>query len=116
MSTYQNLPILTFKSEKDLRNWLMENHTTSQGIWLRIYKKHSGVETVAFEEVLDQGLCFGWSESTRSKYDEKSYLQRFSPRRAKGTTSKRNLQRAEHLIKTKQMMPTGLNALGIETE
>jgi hypothetical protein len=109
-----DLPLMTFESGRELRAWLVKNHATSSGIWLQIYKKNSGVESVTFEEVLDEGLCFGWSESKRIKGDEKSYLQRFTPRRKKGTTSKRNLKHVERLIEEKRMTSAGLNALGIE--
>jgi len=107
----KELPVLAFKSVGALRTWLMKNHATSDGIWLKIYKKNSGVASVTFEEVLDEGLCFGWSESLRRKGDEKSYLQRFTPRRTKGTTSKRNRERIEQLIKGNKMMPSGLKVL-----
>ena len=109
-----DLPILTFKSAGELRAWLVKNHAISNGIWLQIYKKNSGVESVTFEEVLDEGLCFGWSESKRIKGDETSYLQRFTPRRNKGTTSKRNLKHVERLIAEKRMTSAGLKALGLE--
>ncbi|HII84056.1 MAG TPA: hypothetical protein HA271_04280 [Methanobacterium subterraneum] len=110
----KELPILSFNSAKELREWLMENHALSSGIWLRIYKKNSGVESVTFEEVLDEGLSFGWSEGKRIKGDEKSYLQRFTPRRTIGTTSKRNLEHVKRLIRENQMMPSGLKALGLD--
>ncbi len=92
----------------------MANHAVSGGIWLRIYKKNSGVESVSFEEVLDEGLCFGWSESKRIKGDEKSYLQLFTPRHTIGTTSKRNLEHVKRLIRENKMMPSGLKALGLD--
>lgn len=91
----KELPILSFKSSKELREWLMENHALSPGIWLRIYKKNSGVKSVTFDEILDEGLSFGWSESKRIKDDEISYLQRFTPRHTIGTTFKRNLEHAK---------------------
>lgn len=91
----------------------MGNHAVSEGIWLRIYKKNSGVESVTFEEVLDEGLSFGWSESKRINGDEKSYLQRFTPRTI-GTTSKRNLEHVKRLIRENKMMPSGLKALGLD--
>jgi uncharacterized protein YdeI (YjbR/CyaY-like superfamily) len=109
----KELPVLEFKSSGDLRLWLMQNHETSDGIWIRIYKANSGLESVSFEEVLDEGLCFGWSESMRRKGDDISYLQRFTPRRKKGTTSKRNLEHVQHLIKEGKMMPAGLKVLGL---
>ncbi|AUB58535.1 hypothetical protein BK008_09565 [Methanobacterium sp. MZ-A1] len=111
----KELPIFSFKSANELREWLMGNHAVSEGIWLRIYKKNSGVESVTFEEVLDGGLSFGWSESKRIKGDEKSYLQRFTPRRTIGTTSKRNLEHVKRLISENKMMPSGLKALGLDS-
>ncbi|MBN1963623.1 MAG: hypothetical protein JW910_03180 [Anaerolineae bacterium] len=110
----QELPILEFRTADDLRAWLAENHATSAGIWLRIYKVSSGIASVSFEDVLDAGLCFGWSESMRRKGDDRSYLQRFTPRRKKGTTSPRNLEHVERLIEAGKMTPAGLRALGIE--
>jgi hypothetical protein len=110
--TKKELPIVSFKSAHELRVWLAGNHATSDGIWLRIYKKNSGVESVTFGEVLDEGLCFGWSESKRVRGDEKSYLQRFTPRRTPGTTSVRNKKHIEQLIREKRMMPSGFAATG----
>ena len=112
----KELPVLEFQSADELRAWLIKHHATSDGIWLRIYKADSGITSVSFEDVLDAGLCFGWSESMRRKGDDKSYLQRFTPRRKKGTTSKRNLEHVERLIKEGKMMPAGLKALDIENE
>lgn len=109
-----NLPIRSFGSAHELRTWLEANHATSQGIWLRIFKKGAGVPSVAFEDVLDEGLCFGWSESARRAYDAASYLQRFTPRRAVGTQSARNRARACALIEAGRMTAAGLRALGME--
>ena len=92
-----DLPIQSFKTGAELYSFLQENHKSSAGIWVRIYKKHSRIESVTFDELLDEGLCFGWSESLRRKYDQVSYLQRFSPRKLKGTQSARNLNRIKIL-------------------
>lgn len=117
LATEQNqLPILTFATAADLRQWLEQHHATSPGIWVRIYKKDAGVQSVSFEDVLDEGLCFGWSESKRLRGDELSYLQRFTPRRTKGTTSRRNRQHAQRLIAEGRMTPAGLKALDVNEE
>jgi uncharacterized protein YdeI (YjbR/CyaY-like superfamily) len=115
MSTDPNseLPILAFNSGADLRAWLEEHHATSGGMWLRIYKKGSRVRSVTFHEVLEEGLCFGWSESLRRPGDDESYLQRFMPRRAKGTTSLRNRRLAAKLIAEGRMTDVGRGALGL---
>ncbi|MBE2237188.1 MAG: hypothetical protein IAE81_05330 [Caldilineaceae bacterium] len=114
MHSLDDLPILAFKSADDLRSWLEEHHGSSEGMWLRIYKKDSGISSITFEQVLDEGLCFGWSESMRRSYDENSYLQRFTPRKSRGTTSARNLARAKSLIEVGKMKPAGLIALGLK--
>lgn len=106
------LPILEFASRSLLREWLVQNHQSSKGIFVRIYKKHSGIESVTFEEVLDEGLCFGWSENKRLPGDAASYLQRFTPRSSKGTASKRNEEHAKQLIADGLMTQAGLTALG----
>jgi uncharacterized protein YdeI (YjbR/CyaY-like superfamily) len=67
---------------------------------------------VSFEEVLDEGLCFGWSENKRLPGDELSYLQRFTPRAGKSTSSARNIEHAKQLIADGLMTPSGLAALG----
>jgi uncharacterized protein YdeI (YjbR/CyaY-like superfamily) len=107
------LHIMTFENGNELRTWLVENHSNSDGIWVRIFSKHSNVPTVTFEELLDEGLCFGWSESTRRKYDQDSYLQRFTPRKTVGTKSSRNLERVRELMKNGRMTSSGLKALGM---
>lgn len=107
------LPILSFTDVSALRRWLEINHAISNGIYVRIYKMQSGTPSVSFEDVLDEGLCFGWSESTRLKGDDVSYLQKFTPRKTKGTTSERNQRRAAVLIAAGRMTPAGLEALDI---
>ena len=108
------LPIVSFADRAALRAWLEASHDRSAGIFVRIYKKASGVAGVTFEDVLDEGLCFGWSESNRLAGDERSYLQRFTPRRRAGTTSDRNLRHATRLIAEGRMTPSGLAALGLD--
>ncbi|MDB5167685.1 MAG: hypothetical protein JWN26_830 [Candidatus Saccharibacteria bacterium] len=106
------LPILSFETRAMLRNWLITNHSSSKGIYVRIVKKHHSEAGVTFEEVLDEGLCFGWSENKRLPGDEISYLQRFTPRKSKGTVSSRNLEHVQKLVKEGLMTPGGLEALG----
>ncbi len=107
----EDLPVLSFRSVGALRKWLIKNHATSQGIWVRIAKRGSGIPSVTFDELLDEGLCFGWSESMRRKGDDTSYLQCFMPRRTKGTQSQRNQKRVARLIDEGRMTPFGLAAL-----
>jgi uncharacterized protein YdeI (YjbR/CyaY-like superfamily) len=67
---------MEFKNQEELRTWLIAQHTSSTGVWVRIFKKSSSVPSVSFEELLDEGLCFGWSESSWRSFDALSYLQK----------------------------------------
>jgi uncharacterized protein YdeI (YjbR/CyaY-like superfamily) len=109
-----DLPVMEFKNGVELCEWLTQNHSTSPGIWLRVFNKRSKVASVTFEELLDEGLCFGWSESMRRTYDDVSYLQRFTPRKTRGTASKRNLDRVDQLVHSGRMTDYGLLALGMK--
>ena len=104
-------PTLTFASPSAWRTWLAENHAASDGIWLRFFKKDSGVESVTYAEALQEALCFGWIDGQRQKFDGHSYLQKFTPRRPKSGWSKTNVGQAERLIANGHMTPAGLRAI-----
>ena len=105
-------PIKSFASSKQWKEWLVMNYSTSNnGIWLRIFKKDSGEVTITYDEALDEALCFGWIDGQKKTYDEKSWLQKFTPRRSKSIWSKRNKTRVAQLIKEKRMQPSGLKEI-----
>ena len=99
---------IAFKSADEFRAWLTNNHHDIGGIWLRIYKKDSGKKTVAYAEALDHALCFGWIDGQKKTLDEHSWIQRFTPRRARSGWSKINTQHVERLTKAGWMMPPGV--------
>lgn len=109
-----DVPVVEFADAVALRAWLEQHHATSAGVWLRLYRKDAGAKTVSFQEVLEAGLCYGRSESTRRALDDRSYLQRFTPRRTTGTTSARNRILAAQLIAGDQMTAAGRAALGLD--
>ena len=105
-------PVKSFASSKQWKEWLAMNHAKSNnGIWLRIFKKDSGEATITYDEALDEALCFGWIDGQKKKYDEKSWLQKFTPRRSKSIWSKRNKTRVARLIEDKRMRPSGLKEI-----
>ncbi len=105
-------PVKSFASSKQWKEWLVLNYATSpDGIWLRIFKKDSDEATVTYDEALDEALCFGWIDGQKKAYDEKSWLQKFTPRRSKSIWSKRNKERAARLIEEKRMQPSGLKEI-----
>ena len=103
--------ILSFRSARDFRKWLAANHCQSDGIWLRIFKKNSGQPTVTYAEALDEALCFGWIDGQKQLHDERSWRQRFTPRRPKSKWSKINTRHAERLIEAGRMHQAGRSAI-----
>jgi uncharacterized protein YdeI (YjbR/CyaY-like superfamily) len=103
-----DLPVLLFASKKDFEAWLEGNHAGAEGLWLKIAKKGSGVESVDYDEALELALCFGWIDSQKRGFDEAFFLQRFTPRRPRGKWSQINRAKAEELITAGAMRPAGL--------
>lgn len=113
MSTVKNnkeYPTQSFASVHAWEQWLAENHAKSDGIWLRIFKKESGEETVTYAQALDEALCYGWIDGQKNKLDSDSWIQKFTPRRAKSIWSKRNIEHVERLTNEKRMKPAGFQA------
>jgi uncharacterized protein YdeI (YjbR/CyaY-like superfamily) len=103
-----DLPVLFFASRGEFEDWLDENHADSSGLWLKIAKKGSGVESVDYGEALELALCFGWIDSKKRGLDESFFLQRFTPRRPRGKWSQINRMKAEELIAAGAMRSAGL--------
>ena len=103
-----DLQIISFKSQKDWASWLEKNHAGSNGIWLRFYKKGSGVKSVTHAEALDEALCYGWIDGQINKHDEHSWIHKFTPRRSRSIWSKRNIEHVDRLTKGGKMKPSGL--------
>lgn len=104
-------PILLFESPQDWMAWLDENHAVSPGVWLRLSKKGSGLQSVTYDEALEAALCYGWIDGQKNRYDDSSWLQKFTPRRPKSIWSKINREKAEALIRAGRMRPAGLAAV-----
>ncbi len=99
---------IAFKNIQEWRQWLAEHHSKTDGVWLRLYKKSSGLASITHAEALDSALCFGWIDGQRKKSDELSYLQKFTPRRKNSLWSKRNIEHIQRLTDADLMMPTGI--------
>ena len=103
--------IQAFTSPAQFRAWLEQNHPDPEGLWLRIFKKDSGKQTISYAEALDQALCFGWIDGQKKPYDKVSYIQRFTPRRPRSGWSKINTGHVERLSEAGLMAPAGLAAV-----
>ena len=101
-------PVVAFSSQQEWESWLGVEHETSDGVWLRFAKKGSGIASVSYDEALASALCFGWIDSQVSSYDERFYLQRFTPRRARSKWSRINRDKVTELAKQGRMKPAGV--------
>jgi uncharacterized protein YdeI (YjbR/CyaY-like superfamily) len=108
MTAGVELEIVAFSSPKMWERWLAKNHAAASGVWLRFFKKDSGVATVTYAEALDGALCFGWIDGQVRKHDVQSWLQRFTPRRARSLWSKRNREHVARLTASGKMRAAGL--------
>jgi uncharacterized protein YdeI (YjbR/CyaY-like superfamily) len=100
-----------FKSQAEGHRWLEKNHEDPDGVWLHIAKKGSGAVTVSYDEALETALCFGWIDGQLRTHDEKTFVRKFTPRRARSIWSKVNCAKAEKLIAAGRMMAAGLKAI-----
>jgi uncharacterized protein YdeI (YjbR/CyaY-like superfamily) len=99
--------IKAFRSEAAFEAWMRANHAREPEIWLRIYKKGSGKATVTAAQALDVALCWGWIDGIRKGFDDESFLQRYTPRRARSVWSQINRDNVERLTAAGRMTPPG---------
>ncbi len=100
--------IVAFKAPKDLGKWLKANHASETELWVKIFKKGSGVPSVTWNDVVIETLCWGWIDGVKKSLDAQSYLQRITPRRARSNWSKKNTEHVERLIAEGRMQEAGL--------
>jgi uncharacterized protein YdeI (YjbR/CyaY-like superfamily) len=99
---------ILFGRQQDWQDWLDANHAASSGVWLRLAKKGSAIQSLTYAEALETALCYGWIDAQKQAESEQAWLQRFTPRRAKSIWSKVNREKAAALISAGRMQPTGL--------
>jgi uncharacterized protein YdeI (YjbR/CyaY-like superfamily) len=100
-----------FKSQAHWHAWLEKNHEGPDGVWVHFAKKGTGVVTVSYDDALETALCFGWIDGQLRTHDEKTFVRKFTPRRARSIWSKVNRVKAEKLIESGRMKPAGLRAI-----
>ena len=98
----------TFATPSDLGRWLELNHAKESELWVKIFKKKTGIPSVTWDDVVVEALCWGWIDGIKKSIDDQAYLQRVTPRKARSNWSKRNRDHVERLIKESRMMEPGL--------
>jgi uncharacterized protein YdeI (YjbR/CyaY-like superfamily) len=99
--------IQSFETPKALESWLRKHHSREPELWLKVHKKDSGLRSVTCAEALDVMLCFGWIDGLRKSFDEKSFLQRYTPRRARSLWSQINREHVARLTRAGRMTVFG---------
>jgi hypothetical protein len=110
------MKIKYFKSAKDFRTWLKENHATTQGLWVGYYKKRSRQPSMTWPKSVDEALCFGWIDGIRKSVDDLRYTIRFTPRKRGSIWSAVNIKRAQDLRDKGLMKPPGMVAFDARKE
>lgn len=100
--------VRAFATSVELERWLAENHARARELWLCIHKRASGLPSVTYAEALDVALAWGWIDGVKKSLDERSFLQRFTPRRPRSSWSQRNRDHVDRLERDGRMRPPGL--------
>jgi uncharacterized protein YdeI (YjbR/CyaY-like superfamily) len=98
----------TFETPEQLHTWLQAHHAREPELWVRIYKKGTGLPSVTWDDCVVAALMWGWIDGQRKSLDDTAFLQRLTPRRARSGWSQKNVQHAERLIAEGHMQPPGL--------
>jgi uncharacterized protein YdeI (YjbR/CyaY-like superfamily) len=106
-----DLPQLPFSSREAWAAWLEEHHGDQDGVWMKLAKKSSGVESVSYADAVEVALCYGWIDGQADSFDDDHWLQRFTPRTPRSKWSRINREKAMQLIETGAMKPAGLREI-----
>jgi uncharacterized protein YdeI (YjbR/CyaY-like superfamily) len=105
-----DLPVKPFRTPAAWEKWLSA-HRDDRGVWLKIAKKDAGIASVTYAQALEVALCHGWIDGQKRGFDERFFLQRFTPRRPRSPWSRINVGHAERLVAEGRMRPAGLREI-----
>lgn len=100
--------VRSFKDADAFYKWLSKNHAREDELWIKIHKVGSGLKSITAKEAIDVVLCWGWIDAIRKGFDDKSFLQRYTPRGKKSIWSKINVDNVARLIREERMTAHGL--------
>jgi uncharacterized protein YdeI (YjbR/CyaY-like superfamily) len=106
------LPELILPNATAWRRWLAGNHLHAAGLWLVLAKKGTVEPTsLTYDQALEEALCHGWIDGQVRGRDERTFRQRFTPRRARSAWSARNVGIVERLLAQGRVKAAGLEAV-----
>ncbi len=107
MSNLDSRPKLEFRSRREIRDWLKDNHATAEPFWLVTSKKHISDRYIPYGEIVEELLCFGWVDSRTRRLDDDRTMLSVGPRKPGSTWSASNKKRAAELTGKGLMTPAG---------
>ena len=105
----KTLKTLDVGTLEEWRRWLAGHHGSESEVWLVFHKVHTGSASIAYEDSVDEALCFGWVDSLIKRLDEARYARKFTPRRPDSKWSAASRKRYAQLKASVRLMPPGLN-------
>lgn len=100
--------VLELETADAFYEWLRKNWDKAKEVWIKIHKVRSGLPSITSQEAIDVALCWGWIDGIRKSFDDKSFLQRYTPRTKTSVWSQINVANVERLTKEGKMQPPGL--------
>jgi uncharacterized protein YdeI (YjbR/CyaY-like superfamily) len=97
----------SFRTQADFRKWLSKHHGSEKELMMRLFKVHARHRGIGYREALDEALCWGWIDGVKRSHDEDTFLQRFTPRKAKCNWSAVNVKRFRELDAAGLVAPPG---------
>lgn len=98
-------PLLYVPDRAGWRAWLEQHYRDEEQVWLVYYRAHTGKPRVAYNDAVEEALCFGWIDSTVKAVDADRFAQRFTPRRSASGYSQPNRERLRRLIAAGKVAP-----------
>ena len=110
------LSVIAFDTPKKWDSWLKKYHLSAPGVWVRIFKKGTDIKSIDRTGAIEVALCYGWIDGQANKFDDDSYIQKFTPRRKGSIWSRINVGIVERLQKEGRMKPEGLRQIQLAKE
>ena len=107
MGAFEQLEVVTAPDRATWRAWLLANHATKPGVLLVMARRRGSAECVAYDEAVEEALCFGWIDGRQVPQDAAMIRQHFAPRRLGGTWARSNKERVARLEREGRMTEAG---------
>ena len=95
------------------RAWLVSHCDSVRGVWVASWRKASGRDPVAYADLVEEAICFGWIDSTVNILDDDRALQLMTPRKPRSGWTRLNRRRVAALEAQGRMTDAGRRAVSV---